>query len=148
MGYYDNYLEHKDRAWKKHKYISREKSNGKWYYHYEGKVDDITKYPVYKSGQLGIGDTKIEALKDALNDAKSYDPEYEYNVNKHRAMWQDPDDEDYFKGIKSAQNDIVRQVTHDLHLEKEKEMNKRIFKSKIKIAENILKKKVKDLFDY
>lgn len=36
MNFYNNdyYLEHKDRSWKNHKYISKKKVNGRWVYTY------------------------------------------------------------------------------------------------------------------
>ena len=38
MGYYDNYLEHSGGAWKKHKYIRKERKAKGWRYYYKEKL--------------------------------------------------------------------------------------------------------------
>lgn len=140
MGYYDKeYLEHKMGGWakKNHKYISRERKNGRWVYVYHDKAFKDTYKKHYVEGR-----TPEEAMDAAY---KNHKEEYnEYADPNYR----NSDGSDGKKFASYELQDMARIAKDKRAYQESNPSPKAKLGSailKLKNAETLLKKKVKDI---
>lgn len=136
MGYYDEYLEHGDRTWKKHKYVRKVKgANGNMRYIYDNLgLPDNGGY----HANATFGSTAIDAARKS------------YKMNK--AIYEDSKKPDALHFIKGSYgyNSKKHMVTDAKNLRelKEETTKAKLGKAILKIhnIETILKTKIKDIF--
>ena len=135
MVYYDEYLEHGDRTWKKHKYVRKVKgANGNMRYIY----DDLGVPDAGQHSNSTFGSTAIDAARKSYEmnkaiyeDSKKPDAipytEYSYGYNSKKHMITDA------KNLRELKEETPKAKLGNAIL-------------KIRNAETLLKTKLKDIF--
>lgn len=153
MGYYDEYLEHGNRAWKKHKYITREFKNGGWQYTY--KLGDLKSENGFtytdSKGHSYINDHRIgdyeKRRKDAINSLSNEGGSFEFYAGRRYSPIEAVRDS-YVNNTKKGDMKKAQEDAKVLRKLKEETPKAKLGNAILKIrnAETLLKTKLKDIF--